>query len=380
MYKKKKFDPVKAQEAKEERARKVADMFIKAIKENKAPWQRPWNPLTDKPDYNMFTMKNDDTYKGYNSVLTTLTRFFEYDSADPRWMTMNNLMEYNRSKFKYKFEDYFGIKEGSHAIFIKFFRIQHYDKDNKWLDPSKYTNEEIKEKSVKTKAVLVEHPVFNVSQTCIYVRENGKVKTDENGKMVFKDIQIPFEEITKEEIERAKKEFNNTEKIEEFIKNTDITIKNDSPSKAYYSPQTDSIHTPPKETFKSVEDYYDTLFHEMIHATGHKERLNRTEAAKYSKDEQMRAREELIAEIGGYLLCQNMKLTYNPTDNNVAYVKSWCKDIENDPDLIFNVCREAEKAVNFLSEGKKRTQTNENTNVQQKEQLNTEDKSKGRSH
>ncbi|WP_245561161.1 zincin-like metallopeptidase domain-containing protein [Desulfoscipio gibsoniae] len=44
------------------------------------------------------------------------------------------------------------------------------------------------------------------------------------------------------------------------------------------------------------EEYYSTLFHELVHSTGHKKRLNRSSFAKVQK---FGNREELIAEFGG---------------------------------------------------------------------------------
>ena len=44
------------QQKQDEYEREVADLFIKAIKENKAPWTKPWEPGVNVLDYNMFNM------------------------------------------------------------------------------------------------------------------------------------------------------------------------------------------------------------------------------------------------------------------------------------------------------------------------------------
>jgi antirestriction protein ArdC len=49
---------------------------------------------------------------------------------------------------------------------------------------------------------------------------------------------------------------------------------------AYYAPGLDKIGLPNMVDFDSAADYYFTRFHESVHATGHKDRLNRPEVAK----------------------------------------------------------------------------------------------------
>src|SRR5690606_32177300 len=44
---------------------------------------------------------------------------------------------------------------------------------------------------------------------------------------------------------------------------------------AWYRPFEDLVNVPPIKEFRNVAEYYSTLFHEMIHSTGHKSRLNR---------------------------------------------------------------------------------------------------------
>ncbi len=51
---------------------------------------------------------------------------------------------------------------------------------------------------------------------------------------------------------------------------------------AYYKPFQDHINVPPKEDFRSIHEYYSTLFHELIHSTGHKDRLNRSGITAYN--------------------------------------------------------------------------------------------------
>ena len=52
---------------------------------------------------------------------------------------------------------------------------------------------------------------------------------------------------------------------------------------AYYSPVSDLINMPEKRLFESQEYYFSVLFHELTHATGHQDRLNRKEVVEYNE-------------------------------------------------------------------------------------------------
>jgi antirestriction protein ArdC len=75
-------------------------------------------------------------------------------------------------------------------------------------------------------------------------------------------------------------------------------------AQAFYSPLTDRITLPSPELFTSAEEFHATKFHELLHASGHRSRLNRdtlTEAAPFGSAGY--SREELLAEMGAAFLC-----------------------------------------------------------------------------
>jgi len=86
--------------------------------------------------------------------------------------------------------------------------------------------------------------------------------------------------------------------------------------------------------------------HELVHWTAAESRLNR-DLKMYSLIETARAQEELIAEIGSYALCKDLKLDFNP-QNSAAYVQSWCEFLDDKPDEIIKATHEALKAKEYI--------------------------------
>jgi antirestriction protein ArdC len=114
---------------------------------------------------------------------------------------------------------------------------------------------------------------------------------------------------------------------------------------AAYSPARDQIIMPFRHQFATVGDYYETLFHEHIHACEHPSRLN----WERSKVNSAYAFFELVAEIGACFLCTELGLpTASSLENHHSYCKSWISALENDPKYIFQASALASKAVDYL--------------------------------
>ncbi len=119
---------------------------------------------------------------------------------------------------------------------------------------------------------------------------------------------------------------------------------------ACYSPRTDSVSMPPRETFNAPQGYYSVLFHELTHATGHPSRLARLEpegplapfgSADYS-------REELVAEMGAAFLGGKTGIEPATLDNSAAYIASWLKVLRNDRKAVVIAAAKAQKAADCI--------------------------------
>jgi antirestriction protein ArdC len=121
-------------------------------------------------------------------------------------------------------------------------------------------------------------------------------------------------------------------------------------NRAYYAPSIDHVQLPLQEQFLSPENYYQTAFHELIHSTGHKSRLNRFKVGETPArfgDEQY-SKEELIAEIGATVLSARAGITDTIINSSAAYIQGWLKALKKDVTLIFSAANQADKAVCFI--------------------------------
>lgn len=119
-------------------------------------------------------------------------------------------------------------------------------------------------------------------------------------------------------------------------------------SQAVYFPELDVVKIPSPDEFISQEEYYATLFHELIHSTGHSSRLDR-ELRGHHQAKQAYAEEELIAEIGSAFLCSMAGIsTPDVLHNKTAYIQNWLKALEDDKRLVVKAASQAQKAVDLI--------------------------------
>ena len=119
--------------------------------------------------------------------------------------------------------------------------------------------------------------------------------------------------------------------------------------KAFYHPASDYIQVPRIIDFDNSQSYYETVFHELVHSTGHVSRLNRTELMKggyFGSD--LYSQEELTAELGACYLKSHAGLTDTEFGNNVAYIQGWLKKLKNDKKVILFASVQAQKGVDYI--------------------------------
>lgn len=136
-----------------------------------------------------------------------------------------------------------------------------------------------------------------------------------------------------------------------FINALKSDIKHGS-DHAYYSPAQDRIFMPNQSMFRdteagsAIEGYYAVLFHEHIHWSGHKMRLNRDMSGKFGSSSY--AMEELVAELGASFLCATLDINTYPRPDHASYIASWLKVLKEHKKAIFVAAGAASAASRYL--------------------------------
>lgn len=142
------------------------------------------------------------------------------------------------------------------------------------------------------------------------------------------------------------------QRAEVFVASTGAKIISQGES-AFYSPAKDFISMPDRERFiatstsTATENYYSVLFHELIHWTGHEQRISRDLSKRFNDEH--RAMEELVAELGAAFLCAQQEISPTPRKDHAAYLSSWLTVFQNDNRAVFHAASKASQAVEYLN-------------------------------
>ena len=279
-----------------------------------APWAKPWiGGIADHPRSGA-TGKN---YRGINAILLGL---MGYES--PYWFT------FKQAKTLCAGENP-GVRRGEKGTMIVFFQVIKKETGNRLADGTAET---------RGIPLLRYYTVFNADQI------NG----------------LPDK--YRVEADLVEDEFSPIEAAEIVVENfTDKPPICHTGGKCYYTPATDSVTMVAQKRFSNPEEYYQTLFHELVHSTGHASRLNRPEVSKkiVFSDSDYSA-EELVAEIGASFLSIHCGLTAEPSDNSIAYLRNWIKVLSDNPKMIIYAAARADKAVQYILGGDESEVDNEN--------------------
>lgn len=136
-----------------------------------------------------------------------------------------------------------------------------------------------------------------------------------------------------------------------IVKGYDGPSVKHSGQRCYYRPSADLVQMATKGSFRDRESYYSTLFHELTHSTGIKDRLDRKSFRKdgltvYGSADY--SQEELVAEMGAAFLCHEAGISPPVLENQAAYIAGWLTALGNDPRLVIRAARDATKAMKFI--------------------------------
>lgn len=130
---------------------------------------------------------------------------------------------------------------------------------------------------------------------------------------------------------------------------TDMPIIKDHRNTNAYAPSTDTIKIVPVQRWENKHDFVATVFHELVHSSGHTSRCNRPNLMdNLSFGSKGYAQEELVAELGAAFLCHHIDILPKAIENTAAYLQSWIEVLEKDERLLFRAAAQAQKAVHWI--------------------------------
>ena len=270
----------------------ITQEFLKVLETEKVlPWKKPWKLFGHQ---NLFSKTH---YRGFNRLITSISPF-----STPYWGTFRQISNAGGS-----------VKEGEHGTIVCYYnRIDKKDKDGE-IEDSYW--------------LLKYYRIFNLEQT--------------------EGIEIPKIELyptsKNEDIDRD---------IAAYAVRAKLVINEKLSDRAYYSPHEDSITVPAVGQFTEMGEFYSTYFHELIHSTGHWDRLARfqkTDINIFGSDSY--GKEELVAELGSAFLRGYYGILLDSQENSAGYIQGWIKAIKGDASLIIHAAGAAQKAYDYYFGG-----------------------------
>lgn len=138
--------------------------------------------------------------------------------------------------------------------------------------------------------------------------------------------------------------------VQAFIAGTGATIRHGG-DRAFYAPGADVIRVPHAHQFRDPRAYVGTLAHELVHWTGHPDRLARQFGQRFG--DHAYAMEELVAELGAAFVCAGLDVTAEPREDHAAYLAEWLTVLKSDKRALFTAASQAQRATDFLHEQQK---------------------------
>ena len=268
----------------------VTNLIIEGLEAGVIPWAMPWK-CSDSVPRNLISKK---PYRGFN-----FWYLLSFNLDRPYFLTFNQVKGLGAS-----------IKKGAKSYMVIFWKILEIEK----------------EEQTDTIPMLRYYRVFHVDD----------IEGVDSDKMSQDPSHVH--------------DFNSIDACEQLIDSWhDAPVIKTGKKLACYSPSLDEVNMPCPENFFKDEEFYSTLFHELVHSTGHRKRLKRH--AKFSNlnfGSKDYSQEELVAEMGAAYLCNLTGIENVTIDNSAAYIQSWLRKLKSDKKFIVSAASLAQQAVDYI--------------------------------
>jgi antirestriction protein ArdC len=272
----------------------VSSRIIAELEAGAAPWIKPWS-ATAGANTPCNALRNRP-YSGCNIVLLWMAQAAGYRT--PRFLTFKQALELGGN-----------VRKGEHGTKIHF--VKQLERREQGADDTSPT---------RLIPMMREYTVFNVEQC-----EN-----------------LP-DRVTTGKPMRVRNPDARDQLADAFLRSTSADIR-EGHGEAFYVPSRDFISIPAFAGFKGADHFYNVAFHELIHWTAHKSRLDRDLKNRFGS--RSYAAEELIAELGAAFLCA--EFGFDGDVRNAGYIATWIDLLRTDKRAFFTACSQASKAADYL--------------------------------
>ena len=295
-----------------ERASRIAEQMVEYVKTfGHMPWQSGLIMTAVKESITGYITENTilgssgTPYTGANLMLAAM-------AIEKNGWTCRHFFTFNRVK-----ELGGSVNPGAKATFIQRAVFGYF------LNGERLTEKEAREAQKNGEEVLELY--LGIREYCVF---NGEQTT-----LDWQKIDAEEREKAKEKTKQSESKFRQDIKAEDILNNytrgCEIYYTSPKRGDGTYYPTADYIEVAPPTAYKTPANFYSTLFHEMIHATSHKTRLNRKIGGAFGSSEY--AKEEMIAEFGASLLMTFSDSGVGQTiDNSTNYLSGWAKRITDE--------------------------------------------------
>ncbi|HDL5821280.1 TPA: DUF1738 domain-containing protein [Mannheimia haemolytica] len=292
----------------------ITDRIVVALEQGTAPWLKPWS----HPECNMALPRNavsNRLYSGINTLLLWIATA-EHGYKQCKWITAKKANELGGY-----------IRKGEKATVVMNYRP---DEREKLDEEGNIVYDEEGNPEMERHFFINKHNLFNLDQC-----ENLPVE-------LYDPVSEP---------KQPKSEPNQYDifaEIRQIIKGMDLQVEMKPSNRAFYQPGEDKVVMPEMKQFANAQAFHSVLLHEMTHATGANNRLNREgiTSGKAKFGNKVYAFEELIAEMGGAFLCAYPG--FDTVPQNAAYIESWIRVLKEDKRAIVRASGKAREACQYM--------------------------------
>ena len=345
----------------------ITDRMVASLEQGQIPWEKPWETLEHGLPRNMAT---GNEYKGGNRMILQMTQL-DQGYADPRFGTIKQINELGGR-----------VNKGEHGHPIELWKDQPF-----WqrpdvrvvLDgqPVKVFGES--RNGIDVGAIDDKKASIRTKPEGLTVLHKGKPMSSwssahENLDRVVSKVYVVFnaeqcsglnlEPLPRPDPETDLFPIERGDRIQVAMLKDGVGFKEHA--EAFYSPAKDEIYMPNILAFKEPEGYYGTVLHEIGHATGAAQRLNRdgiTGGHKFGSEAY--AKEELRAELFSVFMAAETGIPHDE-EQHKAYIQSWAKVLKEDKNEVFRAASEAGKAVDYVLDKERSLEMTRNHDMESK--------------